>query len=572
MRALFFVFLALPGTSAFVAPLVRKSGHRLRAAEGTTDIVVVGSGIGGLCAGALLEKLGYSVTVVESHDRVGGCAHGFERKTKEGVFNFDSGPSLFSGCSAPSSNPLRQILDAVGVDDLDWKTYKAWALYFPDGKDFATFRSSCGDAKDFGEELAKFGGPQERIYWKRLLEVNENLGHVIGALPPIVLRPDPIGAVQTAAPYLKRRLDPLKFAKFGLSDLPFLKLDPSGPFSNLLEAAKIPKTSMTYRWFDFLAFALSGLPATATSAAACSFMIKEFFSDNATMEYPVGGSQAIADSLAKKCGTVLLKSHVTEILVDEQHRASGVRLADNTIRHATVAVISNAGVWNTEKLIKNIDIKDIKAPPPKKTPPTPSFMHLHVAFAAKETDASWNHTMHHIIVNDWNLPIDAEDNLVFIAIPSVLDPTAAPTGYHTLHAYLPATEPYERWQNLDRKSQEYKSLKEKRSGALWRAVERFIPDIKDRQVLSMAASPLTHERYTRRYQGTYGPAWQAGKDSFPGHASSIPRLFCCGDSTFPGIGVPAVAGSAIAAAFSIASVTQHKRLLKEMDDSGTLPL
>eukprot|EP00966_Prymnesium_polylepis_P016316 376146-Prymnesium_polylepis.2 len=45
--------------------------------SGTSDVVVIGSGIGGLSAAALLAKYGYSVTVCESHDRVGGAAHGF---------------------------------------------------------------------------------------------------------------------------------------------------------------------------------------------------------------------------------------------------------------------------------------------------------------------------------------------------------------------------------------------------------------------------------------------------------------------------------------------------------------
>ena len=48
--------------------------------------------------------------MVESHEHAGGCAHSFERRTKEGTFVFDSGPSLWSGMSAPSVNPLRQVL------------------------------------------------------------------------------------------------------------------------------------------------------------------------------------------------------------------------------------------------------------------------------------------------------------------------------------------------------------------------------------------------------------------------------------------------------------------------------
>ena len=50
-----------------------------------------------------------------------------------------------------------------------------------------------------------------------------------------------------------------------------------------------------------------------------------------------------------------------------------------------------------------------------------------------------------------------------VSIPSVVDPSMAPTGKHSLHAYLPATEPYAMWEGVARGSQEYEALKEQRS-------------------------------------------------------------------------------------------------------------
>ena len=178
--------------------------------------------------------------------------------------------------------------------------------------------------------------------------------------------------------------------------------------------------------------------------------------------------------------------------------------------------------------------------------------------------------MHHIVVADWDEPIDARDNCVFVAIPSTLDGGAAPDGHHVLHAYLPATEPYADWAGLDRASAEYKAKKEARAEVLWKAVERFIPDIRRRAVVSSVGTPLTHERFLRREGGTFGPAFKAGDRAFPGHKAPVDGLFCCGDSTFPGIGVPAVAGSGIAVAHAIAPVGKHLALLSEMRRAGTL--
>lgn len=96
-------------------------------------------------------------------------------------------------------------------------------------------------------------------------------------------------------------------------------------------------------------------------------------------------------------------------------------------------------------------------------------------------------------------------------------------------------------------------------------MEKIIPDIRDRVKLKLVGTPLTHERYLRRSEGTYGPAVRAGKESFPGPATNIPGLLCCGDSTMPGIGVPAVAASGMIAANSLVPVWQQWGLLNSLE-------
>ncbi|THG04555.1 hypothetical protein TEA_007914 [Camellia sinensis var. sinensis] len=80
---------------------------------------------------------------------------------------------------------------------------------------------------------------------------------------------------------------------------------------------------------------------------------------------------------------------------------------------------------------------------------------------------------------------------------------------------------------------------------LWRAVERAV------------GPGFDHEKCEVKLVGTYGPAIQASKGTFPGHSTPIPQLYCCGDSTFPGIRVPTVAASGA----TLVSVSQHLELL-----------
>ena len=61
-------------------------------------------------------------------------------------------------------------------------------------------------------------------------------------------------------------------------------------------------------------------------------------------------------------------------------------------------------------------------------------------------------------MNDWQ-DLEASQNVCIISIPSVFDPSLAPAGKHTIHAYVAANEPYDIWQGLNKKSEEYKNLK-----------------------------------------------------------------------------------------------------------------
>ena len=126
-----------------------------------------------------------------------------------------------------------------------------------------------------------------------------------------------------------------------------------------------------------------------------------------------------------------------------------------------------------------------------------------------------------------------------ISIPSVWDETLAPDGHHVVHAYT--LEPYTGWERNDL----YEQKKQQKAQSLYRALGQIIPDIRERVVLELIGTPLTHAHYLRRYQGTYGPAIAAGKGMFPSTHTPIQGLYRVGDSTIPGIGVPAVAASGI---------------------------
>jgi len=74
-------------------------------------ITIIGAGLGGLTAGALLAKNGYSVTLLEQHTIVGGCATNFKR----GDFTCEVGLHEMNGVY---SDPIiMDIFNKLGVYD-----------------------------------------------------------------------------------------------------------------------------------------------------------------------------------------------------------------------------------------------------------------------------------------------------------------------------------------------------------------------------------------------------------------------------------------------------------------------
>ncbi|KAH9750846.1 Amino oxidase domain-containing protein [Citrus sinensis] len=498
------------------------------------DIVVIGSGIGGLCCGGLLARYGQEVLVLESHDQPGGAAHSFKIKDYE----FDSGPSLFSGFQSrgPQANPLAQVLDALG-ESLPCAKYDSWMVYIPEGE----FLSRIGPTEFYKDAILP-------------------LSATATALPPLSIRGD-LGVLSTVA------------ARYAPSLLKsFIQMGPQGalgatkllrPFSEIIDSLEL-EDPFVRNWIDLLAFLLAGVKSNGILSAEMVYMFAEWYKPGCSLEYPLHGSGALVNALVRGIekfgGRLSLRSHVEKIVV-ENDRATGVKLSSGQFIRARKAVVSNASMWDTLKLLPKEVVPKSYRDRIDMTPQCESFMHLHLGFDAEGLREDLG--IHHIVVNDWDRGVDADQNVVLISVPSVLSPDLAPPGKHVLHAYTPGTEPFELWKGLDPRSAEYKKLKAERSEVIWRAVERALgPGFsRDKCDVKLVGTPLTHQRFLRRNRGTYGPAIQAGKETFPGHSTPIPQLYCCGDSTFPGIGVPAVAASGAIVANSLVSVSQHSELL-----------
>lgn len=494
------------------------------------DIVVIGSGIGGLVAGALLARYGKSVIVCESHTIPGGAIHSFSR---EG-FHFDSGASFYCGLSDRHSvNPLRQVLEVL-EESIAAIPYDPFGHYhFPDATlpvygNLEQYRSAISNISPQGAiELVELE--------KRLLKLYAGLREI----PTLALRSD-----WKLAPILLSRYLPSL-----LKLLPNLGMIQASVGDLMDQTVRDP---WVRRLIDLECFLLSGLKAHGTIAPEVAFMFGE--RTKSVIDYPIGGSSAIVDALVRGLkkwgGSLRLGTHVEKILV-ESGKVRGVRLRKGEELKSEI-VISNATIWDTyTQLLDSEHLPNSYRQTALKTPAIDSFMHLHLGIRA---DGLAGLTGHHVVVHD-DRDITTPGNTCMISIPSVWDANLAPSGHHVVHAYT--LEPFAGWA----RDGEYEQKKIARSQPLFRAVERVIPDLRDRIVLELIGTPLTHARYLRRYQGTYGAGIPAGQGLFPSCHTPIANLYRVGDSTMPGIGVPAVAASGILCANTLVDPAQTLKLV-----------
>ena len=382
-----------PAISRRTTAVVHQKSSSSSSEEETVDIAIVGAGIGGLCAGAILNTLyNKTVGIYESHYLAGGCAHAFERvvtqldddddnnkKQKKILsFTFDSGPTIVLGCSKEPYNPLQQVLRAVGVDDqVEWIPYDGWGMIEHPGNIDKERRWKLTVGPDHFENgpLTQFANNDDGDAdhdaiqeFNELRQITKPLVTGAATIPAMAMRPGNLALI----PLLRYLPSLFSIISNGVE----ASTGPFGPYMN----GPIFKVSNPWlrHWLDALAFSLSGLPADRTSAGAMAYVLFDMHREGAALDYPRGGLGEVVKALVNGVeqptkgggvgggggGKVLgsskvnLRHHVESIDTTED----GTRVTGLTVRRsggkmvrvkATEGVICNAPMWSLRKLIKN---------------------------------------------------------------------------------------------------------------------------------------------------------------------------------------------------------------------------
>jgi prolycopene isomerase len=490
----------------------------------SADVIVIGSGIGGLTAAALLQERGISTLVFEKNRYAGGSCSSFQR---EG-YRFDAGASVFYGFGdngvSGTLNLHTRIFRKLGIDVQTIPDPVQIHYHLPNGFAVPTYY----DRHAFLDTLAA-----------RFPHEAEGIHNFYGELDDVydILSSMPAGSLEDVTHLLSvGAANPLKTVALALKSF-----------------RSMGKTARRYihdeellRFIDIEAYSWAVQDALSTPLVNAGICLADRHFGG--INYPVGGSGAIPEALCKGIrkfgGRICYQSEVAEILVDNG-KTYGVRLVDGS-EHYAKAVISNATVWDTfNRLVTDARYRVEE----NKFMRASSWFQLFLGVDAAVIPEGFY--VHHVLVDDWK-SYNQLGGTIYFSAPTILDPSLAPPGKHIVHAFV--TGEVEEWQHLERGSNAYLEAKEAFAAGVIARTEKILPGLSKAIELKVFATPQTHERYLNRFKGSYGPLLKPGQNILqkPQNTTSIKNLFAAGDSTFPGQGVIAVTYSGVSCASYIA--------------------
>jgi phytoene desaturase len=485
------------------------------AARDRYDAVVVGAGIGGLTASAILARAGRKVLVVERHDRIGGYAHAFRR----GRYLFDSAVHLVGACEPrpfEGSGLIHELLTRLGVRDrCEFERIDpVYAAIYP-----GLVVQAPGDLDEF---LSAYSDefPSERKGLRQFLQECLNA------------RQEARRAGELASPYdVIRSPDRfptlLRYRRATLADALDANLD-----SPRLKAA------LGSLW------PYVGLPPSRVSFLYFATMLMSYLVDGAF--YCKGSFQRLADALGAAItgsgGELLLRSPVRRICV-EAGCARGVMLENGQQIEAPL-VISNADARQTvlELVGEAAFPADYVAGLRRMKPSLSAFVTYLAAELPMSTALRCHETFFFPSLDHdeaYRSSCRGDPSWLSVTVPTLADPSLAPDGMQLL--VLTTLVPH-------RMPGGWRAAKARMTEHMLDAASRHLPDLRDGLRLVESGTPRTMERYTRNTGGAiYG--WELSPEqvgpSRPGPATPVSGLHLVGHWTQPGGGIYGVVSSGI---------------------------
>jgi C-3',4' desaturase CrtD len=483
------------------------------------DIIVVGSGMGGLTAAALLTKDGYRVLVLEAAHVAGGCSSSYRRKG----YVYESGATTLVGFDP--HQPLHLLQTLTGIDIPRKRLHPGMTVWI-NVEPLHRFE----DRQQWIQEVIRvFGQPEpQRAFWKLALKLSDLVWKVSGInkfFPPRSLA-DWLFMVRNNA------IQDVWALRYAFTDT-----------ATLVRRMGITNPA-------FMKFIDEQLLISAQSKADETpflFAAPALCYTNYGNYYVPGGlirmAEAVQSYIEQQGGKFLFHRKVTKIHRRTTQGWMEVETAKGDLFKAK-EVVSNLPIWNMAELTEGETQAHYQTLSKKYDKAWGAYT---VCIACKDVfpDDLGHHHQIHVPSQEGKsegLPHIASTS-IFVSISERNDTERAPEGTRVINVST-HTDP-DFWFQL---GEDYDLVRQEVEEAIVTLMIQHLPGFTREHILDQfTATPITWENWIYRKKGRVGGLPQSMQRNLLDWPAEKPNsgIWMCGDTVYPGQGIPGVTLSGI---------------------------
>ncbi|MBP7832678.1 MAG: phytoene desaturase [Candidatus Levybacteria bacterium] len=469
------------------------------------QIIIVGSGIGGLSAAALLGKAGYSVTVLEKNEQPGGRA---SKLTAKG-FTFDMGPSWYL-----MPDVFETFYKEFGKKPSDYFTLKKLD---PSYKIFFGSKDTVLVPSTYSKVAKLFDGFEENGKEKLDKYINRSEFLYKESIKNFVYQ------------------DYKSFKDFAKKDLLF-KATKIPLFENIDQYTKKFFSSDKAR--KILMYNIVFLGGTPKNTPAL-YSLMSYIDFKMGVWYPLGGISAFIDSLVSLCKDYNVKViYNTEVKKLEIKNGVVSKILTNKKTYTADTVVMNADYHFAETKLLPLKYQSYPESFWKKKTIAPSAFILYLGINKKLSKL----THHNLFLdNDWTKHFDSifknpswpKDPSYYVCVPSKTDPNVAPRGMENVFVLVPVAAGLK----------DTPEIRKKYTQKVIKHLEELIGEEFSENIVYKKT--FAHADFAKRYNAYKGTGLGLSHTLLqtaifrPHHVSKkVKNLYYTGQYTHPGIGMP----------------------------------